>query len=139
MGGEKKGKVWGELGEGGAGGWAGAAPLPPPEWHFPLSSPLLHMLLPLAALLLAASAAAPARAGTTTVDLYRNNAVLDNLGGKERPAKNVAVSFGGGGYGAGAQAHLVPPAPPRNPLPRRWVSAQAQRHGLTTCCWGRSA
>ena len=79
---------------------AGQVPLPSPlPSGTPLSppSPLLHMLLPLAALLLAASAAAPARAGTTTVDLYRNNAVLDNLGGKERPAKNVAVSFGGGG------------------------------------------
>ena len=100
------------------------------------------MLLPLAALLLAASAAAPARAGTTTVDLYRNNAVLDNLGGKERPAKNVAVSFGGGGVWrrrAGAPRAACPAPHAGNPLPRRWVSAQAQRHGLTRCCWGRSA
>jgi hypothetical protein len=50
-------------------------------------------LLPL--LLAAGSAAAlvrAAHAGTTTVDLYRNNPALDNLGGESRPAKNVAVS-----------------------------------------------
>ena len=66
------------------------SPHSPPHSHTPPSPDMLPVLL---ALLLAASAGRPAAAGTTTVDLYRNNAVLDNLGGKERPAKNVAVRF----------------------------------------------
>lgn len=75
------------------------------------------MLPVLLALLLAASAGRPAAAGTTTVDLYRNNAVLDNLGGKERPAKNVAVRFfllelvrGYGGNGRVSPFYLSRPA-----------------------------
>ncbi len=46
----------------------------------------------MALLLLLAASTRLASAGVTTVDLYRNNAALDNLGGLERPAKNVAVS-----------------------------------------------